>query len=112
MFLKEPKNTKEFYWTLHIKKKMMYYGLSESRLRRILRNPDRKEEGIAPETIALMQRNGTNKSSEIWLMYQEVGKNKRMISSWRYPGISPKGKEIYIPKDVLEELKLLTKKIK
>ena len=94
---------------------MFYYGLGEGRLRRILRNPKRKEEGIAPETIALMQSAGTKNPSEIWLMYQKVGKKKRMISAWRYPGISPKGKEIHIPDDVMEELmklNILTKKIK
>ena len=112
MFFKEPKNTKEFYWTQHIKRKMLYYGLGEGRLRRILRNPNRKEEGIAPNTIALMQFSNIKKTSEIWLMYQEVGKKRKMISAWRYPGISPKGKEIPIPEDILEELMLLTKKIK
>ena len=119
MFFKEPKNTKEFYWTLHIKKKMLYYGLGEGRLRRIIRVHDRKEEGIAPNTIALMQRERTKRPSEIWLMYQpsssagkQKAKRKVMISAWRYPGISPKGKEIPIPEDILEELGLLTKGIK
>jgi len=112
MFFKELKNTKEFYWTQHIKRKMLYYGLSEGRLRRILRNPKRKEEGIALNTIALMQRTETKKPSEIWLMYQQEGKKKKMISAWRYPGISPKGKEIPIPEDILKELRFLTKKIK
>jgi len=113
---KEPKNTKEFYWTNHIKRKMRYYGLGEGRLKRILKTPQRKEEGIAPETIAVMQSAGTKKPTEIWLMYQLalrsasrqgglVGKKKKMISAWRYPGVSPKGKEIPIPEDILEELK-------
>ena len=114
MFFKEPKNTKEFCWTQHIKRKMFYYGLSEGRLRRILRNPKRKEEGIALNTIALMQPASllARKPSEIWLMYQQEGKKKKMISAWRYPGISPKGKEIPIPEDILKELRFLTKKIK
>ena len=109
---REPKNTKEFYWTNHIKRKMAYYGLGEGRLRRILKTPTRKEEGIAPETIAVMQPAGTKKPTEIWLMYQlasrqvgQVGKKKRMISAWRYPGVSPIGKKIPIPEDILEELK-------
>ena len=105
MFFKEPKNTKEFYWTLHIKKKMLYYRLGEGRLRRIIRVHDRKEEGIAPNTIAVMQRERTKNPSEIWLMYQLEGKKRKMISAWRYPGISPKGKEIPIPEDILEELR-------
>jgi len=95
---------------------MRYYGLGEGRLKRILKTPQRKEEGIAPETIAVMQSAGTKKPTEIWLMYQLalrsasrqgglVGKKKKMISAWRYPGVSPKGKEIPIPEDILEELK-------
>ena len=117
MFFKEPKNTKDFYWTRHIRGKMIYYGLGEGRLRRILKNPKRKEEGIAPNTVALMQpasptgrRTGSKKPGEIWLMYQpasSVDKQKRniMISAWRYPGISPKRKEIPIPDDIIKELK-------
>ena len=104
MFFKEPKNTKEFYWTNHIKRKMQYYGLGEGRLRRILKTPQRREEGIAPDTIALMQSAGTKKITEIWLMCQLVDKKKKMISAWRYPGISPKGKTIPIPDNILEEL--------
>ncbi len=112
---KEPKNNKEFYWTNHIKRKMRYYGLGEGRLRRILKNPSRREKGIAPGTIALMSPAGTKKPTEIWLMYQETNKNKkRMISAWRYPGISPTGEQIPIPEDILEELKkeILTEKKK
>ena len=113
MFFKEPKNTKDFYWTQHIKRKMFYYGLGEGRLRRILKSPQRREEGIAPNTIALMQpaspnqdgRTSSKNPSEIWLMYQLEGKKKKMISAWRYPGISPKGKEIIIPNDIIKELK-------
>ena len=120
MFFREPKNTKEFYWTNHIKRKMWYYGLGEGRLRRVLKSPSRREEGIAPKTVALMQIASSlaRKQTEIWLMYQPAspaGKQKRkvMISAWRYPGISPKGKEIPIPDDILEELKeegILTKR--
>ncbi len=105
MFFKEPKNTKEFYWTNHIKRKMKYYGLGEGRLRRILKTPKRREKGIVPDTIALMQPAGTKKQTEIWLMYQQVGRKKKMISAWRYPGISPKGEAIPIPEDIVEELR-------
>jgi len=105
MFLKEPKNTKEIYWTRHVKEKMRYYALSEGRLRRSLKSSQRRERGIAPETIALMQSAGTKKPTEIWLMYQQIGRKKRMISAWRYPGVSPKGEPIPIPEDILEELK-------
>ncbi len=85
--------------------KMRFYGLSENRVKRVLRNPDRKEEGIAPNTLAVMQGTGTKKHpTEIWLMFQNIGKKIKIISAWRYPAISPKGKEIPIPRDILEEL--------
>ena len=43
---------------------------------------------------------------------QEKGKNLfgnrsfkiKIISAWKYPGISPKGKSIPIPEEILEEL--------
>ncbi len=118
MFFKEPKNDKRFYWTLHIKEKMRYYRISEGLLRRILKSPARQEKGIAPRTIALMRPAGTKKPSEIWLMYQlvrqnsskrnlggQVSQKKKMISAWRYPGISPKGEPIPIPEDIVEELR-------
>jgi len=93
MFFEGPKDTKDICWTRHIKEKMMYYRIGEGRLRRILRTPQRSEIGIAPDTIALMHKTNTKKPSEIWLMYQ----------------ISPKGEPIFIPNDVLEELRLLAK---
>ncbi len=105
MFLKEPKNDKNFYWTLHIKEKMKYYSISEGRLRRILKSPYRTEKGIALDTIAVMQPAGTKKPSEIWLMYQIKNNKKRMISAWRYPGVSPQGEPIPIPDDIMEELR-------
>lgn len=105
MFFKEPKNSKEMYWTRHVKEKMRYYGLGEGRLRRILKSPARQEKGIAPRTIALMQPAGTKRPSEIWLMYQQIGQKKKMISAWRYPGISPKGEPIPIPEDIIKELR-------
>ena len=45
MLLKLPKNTKKIHWTRHIKEKMKEYQLSEKRLLRILKNPERKEGG-------------------------------------------------------------------
>ncbi|OGZ35374.1 MAG: hypothetical protein A3A94_00695 [Candidatus Portnoybacteria bacterium RIFCSPLOWO2_01_FULL_43_11] len=106
MFLKGPKNDKSIYWTEHLKIKMRQYGLSESRLKRILRAPHRREKGIAPKTIALMQRAGSkNQPAEIWLMYQQKGQRKKIISAWRYPGISPVGEPIPVPQDIIEELK-------
>jgi len=109
MKLKKPKNTDATIWTKHSIKKMQFYNLSENRLKRVLRNPNRKEKGIAPETLAIMQRTGTKKHpTEIWMMYQVIKPKKmRIISAWRYPGITPKGQEIPIPEDVLEELEKL-----
>lgn len=85
---------------------MVFYGLSPDRVKRVIRNPKRVENGVAESTIAVMI-SGTNnkKPSEIWAMYQKKGQKKIIISAWRYPGISPVGKQIPIPQDILEELK-------
>jgi hypothetical protein len=91
-------------WTKHCQEKMRYYGLSEQRVKRVLRNPERKEEGIAPGTVALMQSSGSRKHpTEIWLMYQRVGETIKIITAWRYPGKSPLGKPI--PDEIMEELR-------
>jgi hypothetical protein len=108
------KREEKIHWTRHSKRKMRYYRLSENRVKRVLRNPERKEVGVAPNTIAVMQTTGTKKNpKEIWMMYQRVIKrNKRtinIISAWRYPGKSPKGKMPPIPEDTLLELEKLIK---
>ena len=98
----------------------MQYGLSASLIKRIIKSPKRTEDGIAAGTVAVMQSStNKNKPNEIWVMYKldkavAVGyldgwktggrKKKIIISAWRYPGISPVGKRIHIPDDVLEEL--------
>ena len=103
-------NFRKIIWTKHAREKMRFYNLSENRVKRVLRNPDRKEEGIAPNTLAVMQRTGTKKyPKEIWVMYQIIkskakSQKLKVISAWRYPGISPIGKEIPIPDDVLKDL--------
>lgn len=82
----------------------MHYGISESLIKRITRFPKRKEEGIAPKTIAVMQPT-SSKKQEIWVMYQKINDTKkRIISAWRYPGVSPIGKKIPIPDEILQEL--------
>lgn len=109
------KNRDNFSWTLHSRAKMRQYGLSESRVKRIIRYPQRIEEGIAPKTIAVMQRNDTQRrKQELWVMYQteykkQNIKNKklRIIAAWRYPGISPKRQAPPIPEDILRELSTL-----
>lgn len=107
MFLKLPKNTEKIFWTKHSKAKMRQYKFSEKRVLRILRKPDRREEGIAPGTIAAMQVTGTKKHpTEAWTMYQILKKPRgiKIISAWRYPGRTPIGKMPEIPKDTLKEL--------
>jgi len=110
---------------------MQFYGLSEQRVARVIRNPKRKEEGIVKNTIAVMQpvseKIADGKSvwkQEIWVMYQTKGKSAsrrtktkseddkfadllkpgqlKIISAWRYPGVSPKGNPI--PEEILREL--------
>lgn len=134
MEFKIPKNTSKHYWTRHAIEKMRFYGLSEQRVRAVIRNPRRKEEGIVENTIAVMQPPSikivANKpvwKQEIWAMYQNNTKNRpikktkikikeinklgnsldkqkqiRIISAWRYPGVSPKKDPI--PQDILDEL--------
>ena len=105
MLFKFPKDDKNFSWTSHVKNKMLHYRISEQKIKTILKNPSRKEEGIAPNTSAFMKRNDTPKrKEEMWVMFQKLGRKLRIISAWRYPGISPKGKEIPIPEDILKEL--------
>lgn len=114
MQFKIPKNDRRTVWTKHAIKKMKYYGLSVNRIKRVLWHPSRTEEGIAPQTIAIMQKYGSLKHpKEIWVMYQSIHQKdlikKKIISAWRYPGISPQGKEIYIPNDTQEILEKIKK---
>ncbi|MDX9914159.1 MAG: hypothetical protein RBS77_06285 [Candidatus Moranbacteria bacterium] len=131
---KAPKNDSKYYWTRHSVGKMMQYGLSAQRVKRVMRSYERIEEGIAKNTVAVMQPNATKRDSEgakkwsqeIWVMYQKrkasikndklnpsiaidrlknelAGKNQcKIISVWRYPGVSPKNNPI--PDDILDEV--------
>lgn len=121
MFFKLPQNA-VIFWTNHSKRKMRYYGFSEKRVLRILRKPERIEEGIALKTIAAMQGAGTKKNpTEVWMMYQIIKlkiKNPapsngarrgqklkvKIISAWRYPGQTRKGERPIVPEDTLKEL--------
>lgn len=71
---KAPKDDSKISWTSHAVMKMRQYGLSEQRVRRVLRIPKRKEEAIVPGLVAVMQpANATaKKKTEIWVMYQIV----------------------------------------
>jgi len=82
-----------FAWTKHSEAKMRQYMLSESRVKRVIRNPQRVEEGIAPKTLASMQKAGSKQ-----------GRRIKVISTWKYPGITKPGDPIPIPPDIFEEL--------
>lgn len=92
----------KLYWTEHSKAKMRQYGLSKSKLINLFYKPQRKELGIVPGTKALMQTNKSYSSAknkktpgEIWLMYKDIkgsaGQTRKVISAWRYPGVSKPG---------------------
>lgn len=105
----------KYSWTIHARLKMQYYGLSEGRIKRIIRFPARTEEGIVPHTVAVMQPAGGKRYTEIWAMYKLAksyakpkngkAKNIKIITTWRYPGKSPARDPI--PPDVLREIKQL-----
>ncbi|HZZ99282.1 MAG TPA: hypothetical protein VFK07_01050 [Candidatus Paceibacterota bacterium] len=127
MRINVPKNDLKYHWTNHVVQKMIYYGLSADRVKRVLRNPKRSEVGIAPDTIAVMQpsgalvadaKKGKPWKEEIWVMYATkkksktkdaspnlTGPKKVIITAWRYPGVSKIREAIPIPNDILEELK-------
>ena len=92
---------RKIHWTEHVKSKMRQYGLSKMKLMNLLRKPDRKEEGIANGTTAVMK---TATKGEIWLMYQDDAYFRKVISAWRYPGITKPGAPIPIPQDILDEI--------
>ena len=85
-------------------------------MRGVIRSPRRTEKGIVPQTIAVMQPVSPKKTGdketwrqEIWVMYQEKKKTgplergqKKIISAWRYPGVSPERDPI--PAEILQEI--------
>jgi hypothetical protein len=113
-------------FTKHAEYKMKQYGLSVQKVRGVIRNPKRKEVGIVPHTVAVMQpvalkkllasepqksswqrpviknAKGESWSQEIWALYKEHEGKKKIISAWRYPGMSPKREPI--PEEILQEL--------
>ncbi len=112
MFLKLPQDSERVAWTKHSKAKMRYYGFSDKRVLKILRKPDRVEEGIAEKTTAAMQITGTKKNpTEAWVMYRFKKRKQQIIiiSAWRYPGRTPEGQRPIIPQDTLEELNKIIK---
>ncbi|OGZ84719.1 MAG: hypothetical protein A2599_03700 [Candidatus Staskawiczbacteria bacterium RIFOXYD1_FULL_39_28] len=123
---------RKIVWTDHSKIKMKQYGLSVSKLLQILRKPERKEKAIVPGLIAVMRTNKkfVNKTKplikgvwqkpapapgEIWIMYKDIkrqgehpstdsGQARKIISAWRYPGVTKPGEETPIPEDIRQEL--------
>lgn len=98
-----------FTWTKHSQAKIKQYMLSESRVKRVIRNPLRVEKGIAPKTLASMQKAGSKKHPyEIWTMYQlakgQEHNQIKVISAWKYPGVTQPGDPIPIPPDIFEEI--------
>jgi hypothetical protein len=123
MQFKVPKNNEKYEWTQHSIIKMKMYGLTAQRVLRVIKSPVRKEEGVVEKTIAVMQPTSVSTkdgkrvwTSEIWAMYQIKRKSKgvgklasvlqsnkiKIISAWRYPGVSPKNNPV--PEDVIREL--------
>jgi hypothetical protein len=87
--------SKKITFTRHAQAKMSFYKLSKQRVLRVLHTPKRTEEGVAPKTVAAMQP-GVVKiegqkeswSQEIWVMFQDTPGERKIISAWRYPGVT------------------------
>ncbi len=95
-------------FTYHSRAKMRYWGLSESRVKHAMHSPRRVEEGIAPKTIAMMQPITVKREQgretwkqELWVMIQDMGSRRKIISAWRYPGMTKPRDEI--TKDFLRQ---------
>lgn len=113
-----------YQFTLHSEYKMREYHLSRQRVIRIIRAPHRTETGIVENTVAVMQPASTKRvggketwSQELWVMYKVMGQGKmtkskleralnqselKIISAWRYPGVSPERDPI--PSEILQEI--------
>lgn len=97
----------KYRWTNHVHRKMQFYGLTPSRVLRVIRAPDRIEEGIVQGTLAAMQTAGTTaKPWEVWVMWREEIHKKVIITAWRYPGVSPVREKIPLPPGLEAELAL------
>lgn len=107
----------QLQWTLHARAKMNHYQLTPSRVRHVLHSPKRVEEGVAPKTVAMMQpvsiktaagRTGSGMkeswSQEIWVMVQDVAGARKVISVWRYPGVTKPRDAAFLKKEYGEFL--------
>jgi hypothetical protein len=123
-----PRGGMEF--TAHARYKMTQYGLSEQKVRGIIHHPKRTEVGVMPQAVAMMQPVSPKIidgkeiwKQEIWVMFlRQSSKSKkqstknsnqkpgnllsaqrlRIVSAWRYPGVSPKRSPV--PREILQEL--------
>jgi hypothetical protein len=92
---------------------MQHYGLTPSRVLRVIRAPERTEKGIVENTLAAMSPFGRSPvgrqtkpyRGEIWVMWRKDGKRKLIITAWRYPGVSPIRECAPVPADILAELR-------
>lgn len=113
-----------YFFTLHSEYKMREYHLSRQRVIRVIRSPRRTETGIVENTVAVMQPASTKRTNgketwaqELWVMYKVLTPGKltkskleqtlnqselKIISAWRYPGVSPKRDPI--PSEILQEI--------
>lgn len=111
--LKKLISQKPLHWTEHARFKMRQYGLSEARVKRVLRAPVRVEAGIAPKTVAVMQPVQTSAKrkfqsskpakwpQELWVMYEDTKTKRKIIAAWRYPGVSPVREPPPFPGDLM-----------
>ncbi len=110
---------KKIHWTEHSKIKMRQYGLSMTKLIHLLYKPERKEKGIVPGTTAVMKTNklypnpkktavvkafAKKAPGEVWMMYKDAKDQRKIISAWRYPGVTRPGEAIPIPEDIRQEI--------
>jgi len=107
-FLKKPV---QLQWTLHARAKMNHYRLSPAWVRHVLHSPKRVEEGVAPKTVAMMQPVsmkllGKKESwtQEIWVMVQDAAGARKVISAWRYPGVTKPRDAAFLKKEYGEFL--------
>jgi len=92
------------YFTVHGRAKMRFYGLSEQRIKRVLHTPSRIEQGIAPGTIAMMQKVSSPKRPyEIWVMVEDTDSRRNLVSAWKYPGATKPGEPL--PQEIIREIK-------
>ena len=82
---------------------MREHVLSKSRVLRTIHSPSRVEKGIAEGTVAIMRKEkAIKKEYEVWVMVTDSGSTRRIISAWRYPGVTRPGDPL--PQSILAEI--------